>query len=81
LGAALLGWAVINRLIEAFAVGWVVLRDKPLLRKIWLYPTRDLLGFIVWCVSFSGTNIAWRSSKFELQGERMVLRKNAGNPS
>jgi ceramide glucosyltransferase len=81
LGAALLGWSVINRLILAFAVGWVVLRDKPLLRKIYLYPLRDLLGFIVWCASFSGTKIAWRSSKFELQGERMVLRKNAGNPS
>ena len=81
LGIALLGWAIVNRLVEAFAVGWIVLRDKPLLRRIWLYPTRDLLGFIVWCVSFSGTKIAWRSSKFELQGERMVLRKNAGNPS
>jgi ceramide glucosyltransferase len=81
LGVALLAWAVLNRLIEAFAVGWVVLRDKPLLRKIWLYPTRDFLGFVVWCLSFSGTKIAWRSSKFELQGERMVLRKNAGHPS
>jgi len=81
LGAALLAWAITNRLIEAFAVGWVVLRDKPLLRRIWLYPTRDLLGFVVWCLSFSGTKIAWRSSKFELQGERMVLRKNAGHPS
>jgi len=81
LGLALLVWAILNRLIEAFAVGWVVLHDKPLLRKLWLYPTRDLLGFLVWCVSFSGTKIAWRSSKFELQGERMVLRKNAGNPS
>jgi ceramide glucosyltransferase len=81
LGVALLGWAVLNRLILAFAVGWVVLRDKPLLQKIWLYPLRDLLGFAVWCMSFSGTRIAWRSSKFELQGERMVLRKNVGNPS
>ncbi|HUL34762.1 MAG TPA: glycosyltransferase [Candidatus Eisenbacteria bacterium] len=81
LGVALFGWAIVNRLIEAYAVGWVVLRDTPLLRKLWLYPTRDLLGFIVWCVSFSGTKIAWRSSKFELQGERMVLRKNAGHPS
>ena len=80
-GVALLAWAIINRLIEAFAVGWVALRDRPLLRKIWLYPTRDLLGFVVWCLSFSGTKIAWRSSRFELQGERMVLRKNAGNPS
>lgn len=80
LGAALLAWAVINRLIEAFVVGWVVLQDKPLLRTIWLYPARDLLGFVVWCASFSGTKIAWRSSKFELQGERMVLRKDAGGP-
>ena len=81
LGAALLVWAMVNRWIEAFAVGWVVLRDKPLLRRLWLYPVRDFLGFVVWCLSFSGTKIAWRSSKFELQGERMVLRKNAGHPS
>jgi hypothetical protein len=40
-----------------------------------------LLGFVVWCLSFSGTKIAWRSSRFELQGERMVLRKDAGNPT
>jgi ceramide glucosyltransferase len=80
-GALLLGWAVVNRLIEAFAVGWVVLRDRILMRKIWLYPTRDLLGFVVWCMSFGGTKIAWRSSRFELQGERMVLRKGVGNPS
>jgi len=67
---------MVNRMVEAFAVGWIVLRDKPLLSRIWLYPTRDLLGFLVWCRSFFGSRIAWRSSKFELQGERMVLRKD-----
>jgi ceramide glucosyltransferase len=76
-GIGLLACALVNRWIMAFAVGWVVLRDRPLLRKLWLYPTRDLLGFIVWCMSFGGTKIAWRSSRFELQGERMVLRKDA----
>jgi ceramide glucosyltransferase len=80
-GAGLLAWAIVNRWTMAFAVGWVVLRDRPLLRKLWLYPSRDLLGFIVWCMSFGGTKIAWRSSRFELQGERMVLRKDAGHPS
>src|SRR5262249_13839348 len=60
LGAALLAWAIINRLIEAFAVGWVVLRDRPLLRRIWLYPTRDLLGFVVLCLRFAGTKMASR---------------------
>jgi ceramide glucosyltransferase len=81
LGAGFLAWAVVNRWIMAFTVGWVVLRDRPLLRKLWLYPTRDLLGFVVWCMSFGGTKIAWRSSRFELQGERMVLRKDASHPS
>jgi len=74
----LLGWAVVNRLTEAFSVGWVVLRDAALLRKIWLYPRGDLLGFIVWCASFAGTKIAWRGSQIELQGEKMVLRKIPG---
>ena len=76
-GLTLLGMAVANRLVEAWVVGWIVLRDKPLLKRIWLYPTRDLLGFIVWCASFAGTKIAWRNSWFELQGERMVIRNDA----
>lgn len=78
-GLAMLGMAAANRLVEAWAVGWLVLRDKPLLKRIWLYLTRDLLGFLVWCASFSGTKIAWRSSRFELQGPRMVLRE--ANPA
>jgi ceramide glucosyltransferase len=80
-GLAMLGMAVANRLVEAWAVGWIVLRDKPLLKRIWLYPTRDLLGFIVWCASFAGTKIAWRNSLFELQGERMILRNDASETS
>ena len=77
-GLALLGMAVANRLVEAFAVGWLVLRDKPLLKRIWLYPTRDLMGFIVWCRSFAGTKIAWRNGWLELKGERMVAHKAEG---
>ena len=80
LGVALLAVATVNRLIEAWAVGWTVLRDKHLLRRIWLYPVRDLLGYIVWCASFIGRRISWRSSHIELQGERMVLRKSVGSP-
>jgi ceramide glucosyltransferase len=76
-GASLLVLAVLNRLIEAWAVGWTVLRDARLLPRMWVYPIRDLLGFCVWCASFMDTRIAWRNSKFELQGERMVLRKTA----
>jgi ceramide glucosyltransferase len=75
LGTFLLGWAVVNRLLEAWAVGWMVNRDREVRRKLLLYPVRDLLGFIVWCASYMGTRIAWRDSRFELSRERMVLRQ------
>jgi ceramide glucosyltransferase len=81
LGILLLGLAVLNRLIEAWAVGWLAVRDWQVRRGLFLYPVRDLLGFIVWCASFSGTRIAWRDSRYELCGARMVLRKNAGTSS
>jgi ceramide glucosyltransferase len=73
LGAGLLGWALLNRWIQALAVGWGVVRDRAVLRWFWLYPVRDLLGFFVWCASFTGTAILWRGEKYRLQpGGRMV---------
>jgi ceramide glucosyltransferase len=80
-GLGLLGISIVNQLIKAWVVGWRVLQDRRLMRRIWVYPLRDLVGFVVWCFSFMGSRIAWRSSKFELQGERMVLRKGAETPS
>jgi ceramide glucosyltransferase len=80
-GFGLLLAALLNRLIEAWAVGWTVVRDTKLLPRLWVYPVRDLMGFVVWCASFMGARIAWRSSKFELQGERMVVRKALETPS
>jgi ceramide glucosyltransferase len=78
IGALLLGVAVLNRLVEAWTVGWGVNRDREVRRKLLLYPVRDLLGFIVWCASYVGKRIAWRNSRFELAGERMVLRQSEG---
>jgi ceramide glucosyltransferase len=75
-GALFLGIAVVNRLIEAWAVGWVVNRDFEVRRRILLYPLRDLLGFAVWCAGYLGGRFAWRDSRFELSGERMVLRES-----
>jgi ceramide glucosyltransferase len=77
LGLALFGAAVLNRIIESWVVGWGVVRDGVALRQIWMYPLRDLLGFIVWAVSYTGASTAWRDSKYELRGDKIVLRKNA----
>jgi ceramide glucosyltransferase len=48
LGFALLGAALFNRILESWVVGWMVVRDPVALKKWWLYPVRDLLGFAIW---------------------------------
>jgi ceramide glucosyltransferase len=35
----------------------------------WLIPMRDILAFLVWCVSFLGRNVQWRHGKFSLDSD------------
>ena len=73
LGLALLGAALANRMLQALAVGWGVVRDPESARFFWLYPMRDLLGFFLWCLSFTDSTITWRGERYQLRGEgRMV---------
>jgi ceramide glucosyltransferase len=77
LGWGLLGAAVLNRVLESWIVGWGVVRDRVALLQFWLYLLRDLLGFIVWAASYTSAKTAWRDSRYELRGDKIVLRKNA----
>jgi len=79
LGALLLGVAVLNRLVEAWLVGWMVVRDPQIRRAPWLYPLRDLLGFAVWFASYLNLRYVWRDSRFELKGTRIALRQSSSN--
>lgn len=79
LGLGLLGAAFANRVVQALVVGWGVTRDRNSALYCWLYPLRDLLGFILWCGSFSGSEIVWRGERYRLvSGGRMVPRDRAG---
>lgn len=81
IGLLLLGVAVINRIVEAWLVGWMVVRDPQVRRAPWLYPLRDLLGFVVWFASYLNLRYVWRDSRFELKGARIVLRQNPSERS
>jgi ceramide glucosyltransferase len=81
IGLLLLGLAVINRMVEAWLVGWMVVRDPRVRRAPWLYPLRDLLGFVVWFASYLNLRYVWRDSRFELKGARIVLRQNSSEGS
>ena len=59
---------------SAVVAGWGVVRDPRALRMAWLYPLRDLMGFLFWCASYSGRTIVWRGDRYRLEGcGRMVL--------
>jgi ceramide glucosyltransferase len=79
IGLLLLAIAVVNRLIEAWLIGWKVVRDPQIKRALWLYPLRDLLGFAVWVASYLNLRYVWRDSRFELRGTRIALRQTSSD--
>jgi ceramide glucosyltransferase len=75
--SALWSWAVLAavyglRLAVAIVVGSSVLRDKELLRNLWLLPLRDLIAVCVWIASFAGHTVTWRGDRFELKNGRLI---------
>jgi ceramide glucosyltransferase len=63
-----------NRVTQAIATGWKVVGDRESLRLCWLYPLRDLMGFIVWCGSFTGREIVWRNERYRLVADGKMVR-------
>src|SRR5262249_11153141 len=74
MGVALLGWAFVNRVIQAIAIGWCVIEDPQSLSLSWLYPIRDLTGFLVWCASFCGREVVWRNERYRLVTDGRMVR-------
>jgi ceramide glucosyltransferase len=79
-GAAVLIWAVLNRMIESIAIGWSLTHDRECLLRPWLYPVRDLLGFAVWIASYLQRRMTWRNGQFELVEDGHIrMRDRDGN--
>ena len=82
LGAGLMAWAYVNRVLQCLVVGRGVVRDPNATASAWFYPIRDLSGFIVWCASYFGDSIVWRGERYRLQhGGKMsrVPKASFGN--
>jgi ceramide glucosyltransferase len=73
-GLGLLAWAILNRMLQAVLIGWRIIRDPLSLKLCWLYPVRDLMGFIVWCASFAGSDIVWRNQRYRLTAGGKMMR-------
>jgi len=82
LGAALFAWSLLNRIVLSVAVGYGVVGDRQALRLCWLYPLRDLLGFVVWVGSYcGGSSFRWRGELYRFTpGGRIVSVKRTTAP-
>jgi len=56
--------ACANRIIQSVAVGWGVTRDPRALAFCWLYPLRDLFGFVAWMLSYTSRKFYWRGETY-----------------
>jgi ceramide glucosyltransferase len=83
LGLGLLAAAIVNRIVQSIAVGWSVIGDSRSLRYCWLYPLRDLFGFVTWVGSYTSRNFFWRGEiyRFIAGGKIVSQHRPAENAS
>ena len=86
LGLALLAFTLVDRALLCMMVAGGVVRDKFALRKAWLYPLRDFMGFCFWIGSYFGSSrLRYRGDPYELlpQGRlrRLVEERGETTPA
>jgi len=64
LGLILFGIAYANRLLQCAVIGRTVVHDPRAISHCWLYPMRDLLGFLTWAGSFTSRKFFWRGETY-----------------
>jgi ceramide glucosyltransferase len=70
LGLGLLAFTVLDRVLLCLLVAGCVVRDGRALRKPWLYPLRDFMGFCFWVRSYFGSRkLKYRGDPYELLPE------------
>ena len=64
LGIGLFALACVNRMIQSAVVGGSVAGDQRAITYCWLYPLRDLFGFIAWTLSYTSGKFYWRGETY-----------------
>ena len=86
LGHLTLAWALfaaayLNRVIQCVGVGWGLLKDPRALRRCWLYPIRDLQGFLVWAASYVSHNFYWRGEIYRFTKDGRIIAQSRKSES
>jgi ceramide glucosyltransferase len=67
LGAALLGFTVLLKIVHSMVVGGMVVHSRESVVLSFLYPLRDLIGFLLWAASYADNKLHWHGRIFELE--------------
>ncbi len=75
-----------STLVIRLTMGWMIgvhwLGDVLLKKHFWLVPVRDVLSFLIWCLSWVGKRVEWRGRLFEVapDGTMILVGASAGAP-
>ena len=70
----LLAITLVIRLSMAWLIGVKWLGDGLLRKYLWLVPVRDLLSFLIWCISWVGRRVEWRGRKYEVARDGTMIQ-------
>lgn len=78
-GFSALGWWVFGanlavRYIQFFFTEAMYVKGPGVLGYFWLLPVRDLLGFVVWAMSFTGDTVSWKDASFRIGRDGRMVR-------
>ncbi len=71
---ALLALTLMVRLTMGWLIGVYWLHDRILKSNFWLLPVRDLLSFVIWCLSWIGKRVEWRGRLFEVSRDGRMIQ-------
>ena len=61
---------LVSTLVTRLTMGWMIgvhwLGDGILKKNFWLVPVRDVLSFMIWCLSWVGKRVEWRGRQFDV---------------
>jgi ceramide glucosyltransferase len=73
-----------STLVIRLTMGWMIgvhwLGDRILKRYFWLVPVRDLLSFLIWCLSWVGKRVEWRGRLFEVARDGKMIQVGGESP-
>jgi ceramide glucosyltransferase len=78
-GFGAIGWSVFLidlalRFSQALYMESMLIKAPGTLRYYWLLPVKDVLGFVLWALSFTGRTVSWKGTRFRVDSEGRMKR-------